>query len=197
MDSQRVLDLFRDTGALIEGHFLYASGRHGRRFFQAARVLQHPRHTEALCAALAERFRSDAVDMVVGPATGGIVLAYETARHLDARAAFTEKDGAGGMALKRGIALDAGTRVLVVEDVTTTGGSIAKTVDHLRGRGAVVVGIGVLVDRSGGTVRFDTRYEPLARVTLESWPPDECPLCRDGAALVDPDDIVVEGGGPR
>jgi len=121
MNPEQVVQAFRDTGALLEGHFIYASGRHGRQFLQAARVLQYPNHTEQLCRAMADNFRDAAVDLVVGPATGGILLAYETARCLGCRAAFTEKDGSGGMAMKRGFALKAGERVLVVEDVTTTG----------------------------------------------------------------------------
>jgi orotate phosphoribosyltransferase len=192
MTPERVVELFRETGALLDGHFLYASGRHGRQFLQAARVLQHPRHTEALCKALAERFAGEGIEMVVGPATGGIVLAYETARHIEgARACFTEKDGKGGMELRRGFALRPGTRVLVVEDVTTTGGSIRKSIDHLRSRRAEVAGVGVLIDRSGGGIAFDCRYEPLARITLESWEPQDCALCRKGEALVDPDELIV------
>jgi len=187
----RVIDLFKEAGALLEGHFVYASGRHGRHFFQAARVLQYTRITEELCRALAEKFADDKVDLVIGPATGGIVLAYETARHLNCRAAFTEKDGDGRMALKRGFRLTPGTRVLMVEDITTTGGSVKKSIDHLRSRGADIVGVGVLIDRSGGEARFDCRFEPLARFTLESWPPDSCSLCKAGQAVIDPDDLVV------
>ncbi len=191
MKDAEVLDVFRQAGALLEGHFLYASGRHGRQFLQAARVLQYPAFTEPLCKAMAERFKNDDVELVVGPATGGIILAYETARHLNCRAAFTEKDGEGGMALKRGFFLKKGTRVLVVEDITTTGGSVQKSVDHLRARGAEVVGISVLIDRSGGKVSFDCRYEPLANLTMESWPPEACALCENNIPLVDPDDIIL------
>ena len=191
MKPDRVIDLFKEAGALLEGHFVYASGRHGRHFFQAARVLQYTRITEELCRALAEKFADDKVDLVIGPATGGIVLAYETARHLNCRAAFTEKDGDGRMALKRGFRLTPGTRVLMVEDITTTGGSVKKSIDHLRSRGADIVGVGVLIDRSGGEARFDCRFEPLARFTLESWPPDSCSLCKAGQAVIDPDDLVV------
>lgn len=191
MKDEAVLDVFRQAGALLEGHFLYASGRHGRQFLQAARVLQYPDLTESLCRSVAECFKDDGVDLVVGPATGGIILAYETARHLNCRAAFTEKDGAGGMAMKRGFSLKKGTRILVVEDITTTGGSIQKTADHLRSRGADIVGVSVLIDRSGGKISFDCRYEPLASLAMESWPPDECALCQNGTPLVDPDDIVI------
>jgi orotate phosphoribosyltransferase len=184
-----VLDAFKATGALLEGHFLYTSGRHGRQFLQAARVLQYPEHTETVCKLLAARFAEDAVALVVGPATGGIILAYETARHLNCRAAFTEKDN-DGMALKRGFALKPGTRVLVVEDIITTGGSVKKTIDHLRARGAEVVGVGALIDRSGGEAGFDCRYEPLAAIRMQSWPPDQCEFCAQGKPLVEPDDLI-------
>lgn len=191
MTPESVIEVFRKAGALLEGHFLYTSGRHGRRFLQAARVLQYPEHTDRLCAALAERFRADSVELVVGPATGGIVLAYATARCIGARAAYTEKDDAGDMALKRGFLLKPDTRVLVVEDITTTGGSVKKSIAHLRARGAQVVGVGVLIDRSGGEAAFDCRFEPLARLSMESWLPEACPLCTQGERLIEPDDITV------
>lgn len=190
MTGDEVIAVFREAGALLEGHFLYTSARHGRRFLQAARVLQHPKHTDRLCEALAERFREDRVDLVVGPATGGIMLAYATARCLGARAAYTERDG-DGMALKRGFSLAEGARVLVVEDITTTGGSVKKSIAHVRTRGAEVVGVGVLIDRSGGEATFDCRFEPLARLSMESWPPDDCALCKQGLPLIEPDDIML------
>ncbi len=191
MNPEQVLDIFRQTGALLEGHFIYTSGRHGRQFLQAARVMQYPRHGEALCSALADRFKDEGIALVVGPATGGIVLAYETARRLGCRAAYTEKDGPDAMALKRGFKLEKDCRVLVVEDITTTGGSVKKSIDHLNRRGAQVIGVGVLIDRSGGAISFDARFEPLARLKLESWTAEECPLCREGLPLVEPDDIIV------
>jgi orotate phosphoribosyltransferase len=190
VNSDAVIDAFKTTGALLEGHFLYTSGRHGRQFLQAARVLQYPDQTERLGRALAERFATDKVELVVGPATGGIVLAYETARHLHCRAAFSEKHN-DGMALKRGFALKPRTRVLVVEDIITTGGSVKKTIEHLRLRGADVVGVGVLIDRSGGEARFDCRFEPLAAITMQSWPPDNCDLCRQNDPLIEPDDLIA------
>jgi len=188
---EAVVEAFQATGALLEGHFLYTSGRHGRQFLQAARVLQYPRHTEALCAVMAEIFREDRVDLVVGPATGGIVLAYETARHLQCRAAYTERDDAGGMALKRGIAISPGARVLVVEDIITTGGSVKKSIAHLRSRGAQIVGVAALIDRSGGEASFNCRFESLAALPMESWPAQSCPLCAQGRPLVEPDDIIA------
>ncbi len=191
MNSEQVIQAFRDTGALLEGHFIYASGRHGRQFLQAARVLQYPEYTEQLGKGLAAGFQDAGVELVVGPATGGILLAYETARHLGCRAAFTEKDGDGGMAMKRGFALKQGERVLVVEDVTTTGGSVVKTINHLRERGAEVVGVSVLIDRSGNKVTFDCDYKPLARLQMESWAPDELPESLRNTPAMDPDDIVL------
>lgn len=190
MNPDTVIDIFRETGALLEGHFIYTSGRHGSQFLQAARVLQYPNHVETLCKALAQEFEHEKVELVVGPATGGIILAYETARHLGVRGVFTEKDGEGGMALKRGFALPAGIRVAVVEDITTTGGSVRKTAEHLRERGAEVAGIGVLIDRSGGEAAFDFPFHALARLDMESWSPEDCALCQRGEALVEPDDIL-------
>ncbi len=190
MTSENVIEIFRDSGALLEGHFIYTSGRHGNRFLQAARVLQYPEHTEKLCKAAAEKFADENIELVVGPATGGIILSYETARHLGCRAAFTEKDG-DGMALKRGFALKPGTRVLVVEDIVTTGGSVKKTIEHLRQRGAEVVGACVLIDRSAGEAGFDCRFEALAKLDMQSWAPDECSLCANGEALVEPDDLLA------
>lgn len=190
MTESDVIQTFQETGALLEGHFLYASGRHGRQFLQAARVLQYPDKTEALCRAMAGRFKDAGIELVIGPATGGIILAYETARHLGCRAAFTEKEGSG-MALKRGFALKPGTRILVVEDIVTTGGSIHKSVAHLRERGGEVIGVAVLIDRSRGEAQFDCRYEPLARLDMESWDAADCALCAAGQPLIDPDDLVV------
>ncbi len=189
MTGDEVIQVFRDCGALLEGHFLYTSGRHGGAFLQAARVLQYPEHTDRLCAEIADHFRHAGIELVAGPATGGIVLAYATARALGARAAYTEKDGDGGMALKRGIRVAPGTKVLVVEDITTTGGSVKKSVEHLQKRGADVRGVGVLIDRSGGTASFDCPFVALAQLSLDSWEPALCPLCASGAELIEPDDL--------
>lgn len=190
MTSNEVLDVFRKAGALLEGHFIYTSGRHGTKFIQAARVMQFPEHVDRLCGALAERFKTERVELVVGPATGGITLAYATARQLGCRCAFTEKDGDGGMAVKRGIRIDPGTRVLVVEDVVTTGGSVKKTIAHLRSRGANVIGVGVLVDRSAGEARFDCPFHALAEITLESYAPDDPRVANLPGPAMDPDELL-------
>jgi orotate phosphoribosyltransferase len=190
MTQEEVIQTFRDAGALLEGHFIYTSGRHGSQFLQASRVLQYPEHTEKLCKAMADHFKDDRIELVVGPATGGIILAYATARHLQSRAAFTEKSGEF-MAIKRGIHVKPGTRVLVVEDIVTTGGSVHKTIAHLIERGAEVVGVSVLIDRSGGAANFECRYEPLASLKMESFAPDGVPTWLAAVPAIDPDDLVV------
>ncbi|MFA7692913.1 MAG: orotate phosphoribosyltransferase [Candidatus Hydrogenedentes bacterium] len=192
MKAEQVIQLFRDTGALLEGHFLYTSGRHGRQFLQAARVLQYPGNGEALGRALAAPFEASAIDLVIGPATGGIILAYETARQLGCRAAYTEKADGGGMALKRGFRLKAGERVLVVEDVITTGGSVLKSINHLIERGAEVIGVSVLIDRSAGKAQFPCPFHPVATLAMESWPADDLPPDLAQSEPVDPDDLIEQ-----
>lgn len=185
------IETFKEAGALLDGHFIYTSGRHGSQFLQAARVLQYPELVQRLCEAVADNVSDLNIELVVGPATGGIILSYETARHLNCRGVFSEKESDGSMAVKRGFALPKGIKVLIVEDIVTTGGSVQKTIDHLRERGADVVGVGVLIDRSGGKATFDCPYYPLAALNMESWEPDDCPLCKEGTSLVEPDDIVL------
>ena len=192
LSNDQTIDIFKEAGALLEGHFIYTSGRHGERFLQAARVLQYPQHVETLCKAMAEQASDLNIELVVGPATGGIILAYETARHLGVRGVFAERDEEEGMAVKRGFHIPNGIRILVVEDIVTTGGSVQKTIDHLTRRGANVVGVSVLIDRSAGEARFDCTYRPLATLSMKSWAPDACALCDANAPLIEPDDIVVE-----
>ncbi|NLN93161.1 MAG: orotate phosphoribosyltransferase [Candidatus Hydrogenedens sp.] len=191
MNPETIIRIFKESGALLEGHFIYASGRHGRQFLQAARVFQYPGHGEAFGKALAAPYQDKGIDLVVGPATGGIVIAYETARQLQCRAAYTEKDGAEGMALKRGFKLSPGEKVLVVEDIVTTGGSVQKTIDHLRSRGAEIAGVAVLIDRSNGLAAFDCPFSPLALLPMESWPADELPDDLLALEPMDPDDIIL------
>ncbi len=191
MTSEEVIKEFRESGGLLFGHFVYTSGRHGNEFLQAARILQYPDRVARLCKAMADKFRDADIDLVAGPATGGIIIAYETARQLGCRGVFLEKDDDGGMELRRGFHLKPGTRVLVVEDIITTGGTVKKAITHLRERGAEVVGLSVLIDRSAGKANFDCPFMPLASMTLDSWPAEECGLCESGEPLVEPDDIIV------
>jgi orotate phosphoribosyltransferase len=185
LSEPEVLDLLRAHGAIQEGHFLLSSGMHSSHYVQCALLLQYPAVTERVCAALAAPFRAEGVQVVVGPAVGAVVLAYETARQLGARALWAERSE-GRMTLRRSFTLQPGERVLVVEDVVTTGGS-AKEVAVLAERaGAVVVGVSAVVDRSGGAHGLRWRFEPLVRLEVEAYLPPLCPLCREGLPLVKP-----------
>jgi orotate phosphoribosyltransferase len=177
-DVERV---FRESGALREGHFILASGRHSPLYLEKFQVLQHPADTEQLCAAIAVRARSLGVDTVAGPTTGGIILAHEVARQLGVRAIYAERrDGAPGREFRRGFALAPGERVLVVDDIMTTGGSVQETIDAVRSAGGTVAGASVLVDRSGGATRLDVPVHSLWRLEIPSYAPAECPLCAKG-----------------
>ena len=185
LTEQQVLDLYEETGALMRGHFRLTSGLHSDVYLQSALVLQHPRHAEALGAALAAALDGDGVQTVLAPAMGGILVAHEVARALQARALFTEREE-GVMRLRRGFALAHGERCLVVEDVVTTGGSTREVVACVEAHGGVVVGVGSLVDRSGGAAVFPMKRAALARVEASTWPPAACPLCAAGGQAVKP-----------
>ncbi len=185
MNEAEVLEIFRGSGAYLEGHFLLTSGRHSAAYVEKFMVLQQPRHCGALCAALADEFRDLAPTVVVGPAVGGILLAYETARALGVRGIFLEREN-GRLVLRRGFEILPQDRVLVVEDVVTTGTSVFEVLGALgrevsEGR---VVGVGHLVDRSSGSVDFRVpRQRALLTLDLPSWEASECPLCREGKPL--------------
>lgn len=171
--------IFIDSGALMEGHFILTSGRHSNQYMQCAQVLQYPAYTEELAKHLADKFRNDGVELVIGPAMGGIIVAYEVARQLGVPSVFTERLD-GEMALRRGFMIDAAQKVLVVEDVVTTGGSVKEVMEVVRAFGGHVVGVGVLVDRSNGKVKFGVKQESVLTMDIESWPADNCPLCKEG-----------------
>jgi len=174
-----VISLFEDSGALLRGHFLLTSGLHSPVYLQCALVLQNPANAEQLGRALAERFKGEKIDAVVAPAIGGILVAHEVARALGTRALFTEREG-GIMTLRRGFHLERGERVLVVEDVVTTGGSTRETIDAVRQAGGVVVGAGSLVDRSGGSVDLGVPRAALVSLLVAAYDPFNCPQCREG-----------------
>lgn len=179
LNKEEAVKIFTDSGALMEGHFVLASGRHSDRYMQCAQVLQYPGYTEDLARHLADKFRDDRVEVVVGPATGGIIVAYEVARQLGVPAIFTERLE-GEMALRRGFMIEAGQRVLVVEDVVTTGGSVHEVMKVMNTFGGKVVGVGVLVDRSNGKVNFGVKQEAVLTLDIESWEASSCPMCREG-----------------
>src|SRR5262249_3312477 len=184
-DGQDIILLFTSTGALLTGHFQLTSGLHSRQYLQCALVLQDPRNAEKIGALLAGKFEGIAIDAVVAPAIGGILVAHETARALGVRALFTERE-AGVMTLRRGFTITPGERVLVVEDVVTTGGSTRETMDAVARAGGVVVGAGSLVDRSGGEVELGVPRRALLTLYVPAYDPADCPLCRQGEPVVKP-----------
>lgn len=165
------------SGALMEGHFLLASGRHSARYVEKFRLLEQPRLTSRLCREIARRFKDDRIECVIGPVTGGIILAFETARHLNVRAVYAERgEGGAGFTFRRGFSLRPGERVLVVEDIVTTGGSVVQVLEAVRRFGGEPIGVALLVDRSNGSVQFDvSRTESLLSLSIESFAPDEVP----------------------
>jgi orotate phosphoribosyltransferase len=185
LTSQQVLDLFRRVGALLEGHFKLSSGLHSPGFMQSALVLQYPREAEALGAALADAVRAQKPDLVMSPALGGIVIGQEVARALNVPAIFAERQDAA-LTLRRGFAISPGARVLVIEDVVTTGGSTRETMDVATRAGGVVVGAGSIIDRSGGNQGLSVPYSALAQVSFPTYQPDACPLCAAGSTAIKP-----------
>jgi orotate phosphoribosyltransferase len=177
--SWNVEEAIRRTGVLMEGHFLLSSGRHSGQYMQCARLLQYPQEAEQAGRALADLFRGDRVEVVVGPALGGVIIAHETARFLGVRCLFAErKDGV--MQLRRGFSIEPGERVLVAEDVVTTGGSVREVIGLVESQGGKVVGVGSIIDRSGGASPFAVPFRSLFRLDIKSYAPGECPLCRAG-----------------
>ena len=183
-----LLERLRSVGALKDGHFLLASGRHSGQYVEKFDLLRKPRETSAACAEIARRFETDRVDVVVGPTTGGILLAFEIARLLGVDAGYAERsvDGNPGREFRRGTTFRRGSRALVVDDILTTGGSIGETVAALGRLQVELVGIAVLVDRSGGRVDFGPRLESLARLDIATWEPSDCPLCAVGEPVTKP-----------
>ncbi len=178
--------LLKETGVIMEGHFLLTSGRHSGRFLQCSQLLQFPHHAEKVCRLMAGPFKNMQIDTVIGPAMGGVILSYETARALGARSLFAERTEGGGMTLRRGFQIEAGEKVLVVEDAVTTGGSVRKVIDLMNRVGAIVTGVSIMIDRSSGKVDFGVPMSALLSIEIESFAPEECPLCREGVPLHKP-----------
>jgi orotate phosphoribosyltransferase len=185
MTSDEVLEIYKKTGALLTGHFLLSSGLHSDRYLQSALVLQMPDTATELCAALAARFKDRKIEAVIAPALGGVFVSHETARALGVRGLFAERVG-GELTLRRGFSIGSGERVLVVEDVITTGKSTKETIEVVRKAGGVVVAAGSLVDRSGGKADLGVPYESLVTLDVPAYAPESCPMCRAGSAPVKP-----------
>jgi orotate phosphoribosyltransferase len=185
MDAVDVIERFKRSGALLEGHFRLTSGLHSSGYLQCALVLQHPREAEALGEALAARVRDLRAEAVLSPALGGIVIGQEVGRVLGVRALFAERQD-GKLRLRRGFSLEPGERVLVVEDVVTTGLSTRETIEVARAAGAEVVGAAAIIDRSGGAQGLDVPFYALAAVSLPTYEPAECPQCLTGEPVIKP-----------
>lgn len=185
MNHDDLLSLFRASGALLEGHFRLTSGLHSPRYLQCALVLSQPASAEALARALAEAVGALGATVVLSPALGGIVIGHEMGRALGVRAIFAERQD-GRLTLRRGFVLTPADRVLVVEDVVTTGGSTRETMEVAREAGARVVGAASIVDRSGGQTDLGVPYHALLPMSVPAWPPDACPLCAQGLPVVKP-----------
>ena len=185
MNPEAVIDQFKQTGALLEGHFQLTSGLHSTVYLQCARVLQFPDKAEAFGRAIAEKFSSAGIQLVASPAIGGIVIGHEVARALGARFIWTERE-AGEMTLRRGFTVSPGERTLVVEDVITTGGSTRETIDALKSAGADVIGAASIIDRSGGSVEVGVPRVALATLKVLSVEPAICDACKLGEPAVKP-----------
>lgn len=192
MRVSEVIDKFKETGALLEGHFILSSGLHSEKYLQSALVLQYPADAERFGRALAESFRFQSVETVAAPAIGGLVIGYEVARALNARFIWTERE-AGRMTLRRGFSLRSGESVLVIEDVITTGGSTRETIDVLRAQGARVIGAGAIIDRSSGTADVGVPRVSLATLDVPSVTPSMCPACARGEPAIKPGSRAVSG----
>ncbi|HZG54698.1 MAG TPA: orotate phosphoribosyltransferase [Pyrinomonadaceae bacterium] len=186
MRAEEVIERFRRTGALLEGHFILSSGLHSSVYLQCALVLQHPSEAEAFARAVAGRFAGRGIETVAAPAIGGIVIGYEVARALGAKSVWTERDAAGAMTLRRGFGVRAGESVLVVEDVITTGGSTRETIAAMRAAGASVVGAASIIDRSGGRADVGVPRIALATLDVPALAPSACPACGRGEAATKP-----------
>jgi orotate phosphoribosyltransferase len=186
MTRDDLLNLFRRAGGLLEGHFRLTSGLHSSGYLQCALVLQHPQHAEALGRAIAERTRDLRPSVVLSPALGGVVIGHEVARALGARALFAERQD-GSLTLRRGFVIGETDRVLVVEDVWTTGGSTRETIQVAKAAGGQVVGAAAIVDRGGsGRPQLDIPFAALLEINLPTYEPSACPLCGQGLPVVKP-----------
>lgn len=185
MEEQQVIDIFKETGVLQEGHFKLSSGLHSDQYLQCAQVLQYPTEAQKLAEALAEKFGGVEIDVVVGPAMGGVTLAYAVGLALETKTIFTEREN-GDMTLRRGFRLAPDDKVLVVDDVLTTGKSVNEVIEVIDREAAELAGVGVLVDRSSGEVDFGVPTKAMLEVDVKTYESDNCPLCAAGQEIDKP-----------
>ncbi|MDD5136763.1 MAG: orotate phosphoribosyltransferase [Candidatus Omnitrophica bacterium] len=185
MTEKEVLDLFHERRALLTGHFKLSSGLHSENYLQCALILQHPDLAEEMAKDIAKQFEKEKIDLVIGPALGGVTLAYEVARALKVRGLFTERQE-GAMVLRRGFVINPGERALVIEDVITTGGSTKEVIDVVKKAGGIVVGVASVIDRSSEPVDFGVPFVSLARINVKTYQEEDCPLCRSNIPVTKP-----------
>ena len=185
LTNERIEEILKDSGTLLTGHFQLTSGRHSDKYMQCAKILQNPAYAMELVGHLADAFRDDNVDMVVSPAVGGIIIGYELARQLGVTGLFAEREN-GVMTLRRGFEIPAGARVVVAEDVITTGGSVMEVVELVKAAGANLVGVALLVDRSGGKVDFGAKTVAAYKADVTSYEAEDCPICQKGIPVTKP-----------
>ncbi len=185
LPKEELLQIFRQTNALLDGHFLLTSGLHSPHYFQCAKVLQYPKYLHLFAGELAKHFEYSEIELVISPAIGGIVVGTEVGRMLDVRTIFAEREN-GVMRLRRGFEIKKGERVLVVEDVVTTGGSVNEIIQLTKKTDATLAGVGYIVDRSNGKTTFNAKTFSVLQMDVVTYTPDSCPLCKDGSSAVKP-----------
>ncbi len=176
--NSEILNIFKDSGAMLEGHFLLTSGRHSDKYMQCARLFENYKYSELAAKDIAQAFKDDKIDIVAGPALGGIILAYEVSRQMNIRNIFAERDNKGNMALRRGFNINKGDRVLITENVITTGGSVVEVMDVLKKAGADIAGVALVVDRTNGMIDFGVKTHAVLSMEVISWEKEDCPLCK-------------------
>lgn len=185
MQKEEILEIFKKLNVLLEGHFKLSSGFHSGRYLQCAVLFQYPEITEKFAREISRKFKNKKIDVVASPAIGGIIIGYEVARILNARAIFAERED-GEMKFRRGFKINRGEKVLIVEDVITTGGSVKEVIDLVRKEGGEVVGAGVIADRSEGKLDFKIPIKSLIKLKIKKYAPSSCPLCKKNIPVVKP-----------
>jgi orotate phosphoribosyltransferase len=185
LPKEELLQIFRQTNALLDGHFLLTSGLHSPQYFQCAKVLQYPKYLHLFAGELAKHFEYSEIELVISPAIGGVVVGTEVGRMLDVRTIFAEREN-GTMSLRRGFEIKKGERVLVVEDVVTTGGSVDEIIQLAKKADATLAGVGYIVDRSNGKTKFNAKTFSVLQMDVVTYTPEMCPLCKDGSPAVKP-----------
>ena len=191
MTREEIIEMLKEAQVLLEGHFLLTSGRHSDKYMQCAKIFQDAKYSVPLCAELVAQFNDENVELVIGPAIGAIQMSYEVGKQLGVKNIFAEREN-GEMTLRRGFTIEKGQRVLIVEDVVTTGGSVKEVMDLVTASGGTIVGIGSIVDRTGGKIDFGVPYKSAFSMDITSYEAEECPICQTGMPLVKPGSRAVK-----